>query len=156
MAWGDQFNKHFHLAQARTAYETLADDQKLIIDAAIIKKLSRDAYEAALRIYEMRGIKKITELFEIFDHIILDYTDPDRISILRGCMIGLESEEDKTLYAREELANNEDYYQSVMLSEYQARYLAGNGICIESFNSVRSQLMPMAPVVLYMLRTATV
>jgi len=155
MAWGDQFNKQFYLAAARDAYDALGYDEKLTIDAAIIKRLSRDAYEASLRIYDIRGLKKNAGLVQIFDKIIHDYTEPDRITMLRGYFAEFENvkkSETRTQLAEEELADVGDYYQTVMLTAQRARQLAVGGIKPETFASIRSQLLPMAPVVSYVLR----
>ena len=148
MAWGDKFQNVFGLGAAERAYYSLNAEEKQTVDAAIIKRLNREAYEAAVRIYEDRRCKKPEVLAEIFDGIIEDYLDPDRVMILRGYMTsrpGLH-------LAHQELAHVGDYYKTVLLNESQARVLAKKGICREAFDSARTQLMPQAPVVSFILR----
>lgn len=149
MAWGDQFNNVFFLGAAEKAYYRLKPEEKQTVDAAIIKRLNREAYEAAVRIYEERKCKKPEILAEIFDGLVEEYLDADRVMILRGYMT---SRKDLHL-AYEELAFVGDHYQTVMLSEAEARRIASQeGVCKSAFNNARTQLMPMAPVISYILR----
>ncbi len=141
------------LAAAREAYERLDMMQQQIVDAAIIKKLCRNAYEATLRIYEARSCRNKSNLTEIFDKIVHDYTRPEKITLLRGCMIGLnrDCQSDIPFAAREELEEDGAGYSPWRVRTDKALKLAHDGIRPECFESVKSQLMPAAPIQIFLI-----
>lgn len=138
------------LDEAREAFEKLDSQQKQTVDAAIIKKLSRSAYEASLRIYETRNGNRFSNLVDIFDGIVRDYTDPDKITLMRSYMIGFGPDDgiDHVSTAEAELSDN---YSPGMMREEQARKLASEkGIQPDTFSSTRSLLKPVAPILAFM------
>ena len=135
--------------EAKEAYDRLNSEQKRAVDAAIVKKLSRNAYEASLRIYETRNSHKMSNLIDIFDSVVRDYTDPEKIAVLRGCMIGFKrdlSDQDIPLPAAEELKDNSNPYRPGNLREDKARELAAKGIDTSTFDLTRSRLNASPPI----------
>ncbi|PZP56312.1 MAG: hypothetical protein DI586_04105 [Micavibrio aeruginosavorus] len=140
------------LDNAKEAYEQLDIMQQRIVDAAIIKRLCRSAYEATLRIYEARSCRNKSNLSDIFDKIVQDYTKPEKITLLRGYMIGLnkDGQSDIPLPAKEELEETETGYFPGRIKVSKALELADGGIRPECFDFVKVQLTPSAPIQIFM------
>ena len=143
------------LEEAREAFEKLKPEQKQIVDAAIIKKLNRSAYEASLRIYETRNGRRFSNLVDIFDGIVRDYTDPEKITLLRSYMIGVGPQDgaEHVSAAEAELADiNEFYTPGTIRPETALRLAAEKGIRPEAFEAARAQLSPVSPLMAFVAR----
>lgn len=140
------------MQQAKEAYECLDIMQQQIIDAAIIKKISRSVYEATLRIYETRSGKRRSNLSEIFDTLVKDYTSPEKITLLRGGMIGFGKDNcELPIAAIAELEEDDPSYYPGRIRSNKALELAEGGIRPECFDFIRCQLTPAAPVQRFMM-----